>query len=74
MNYRELLELSKKYPNPFSLNQPKIHHNAYALKTKMQDKVRKEEETIVNQVKEDPLNVEAKRVTEKMITKIHRNC
>jgi len=74
MNYRELLELSKKYPNPFSLSQAKVNYNnSYAARNKTQDIKKAEEEEIVNQPKEAlPKDVEKKPI-EKMITKIHRN-
>jgi len=74
MNYRELLNLAKNYPNPFSLNQPKNNYNTYSFRVKTQDVVKKEEEeVIVKQTEVTPPKAEAKKAPEKMITKIHRN-
>lgn len=38
MTYRELLELTKKYPNPFYLDQPSLKYREYLERSKHRQK------------------------------------
>ncbi|HHY24661.1 MAG TPA: hypothetical protein GX527_10620 [Clostridiaceae bacterium] len=46
MNYRELLELTRKHPNPFSINRRKTRMYDFELKDDLQETTENLKETI----------------------------
>lgn len=46
MNYRELLELTRKHPNPFSINHRKTRMYDFELKNKHQETTEEPKESI----------------------------
>lgn len=79
MDYRELLELTKKHPNPFILEQSKINYQTYVNLPTIEkiDDIDDIKEDIVSLVEEVPVIQTAEnkpiiKQPDKMITKIHR--
>lgn len=81
MNYRQLLDLTKRYPNPSTINRSKLNYQAQMKFPVVKDV---EEVTIIASQSDDDLkqsqakkeevleNVSATKTIDKMITKIHK--